>query len=324
MQVGATVLSAATGGSFTNSASMFVAPQATIAAPITNQGTLSLNGATISGALTNSGTLNVIGSTTAGGGMTQLSGVLDISGDQTFTVGGSGFDWLGGTLTGTGSLVLPPGASINITTAYDVAAPGPTLSASTMNVLAGGTLMGSGTVNADVNNSAGTVAPGASPGILTINGDYVQGPSGVLAVDIGGTAGTQYDQLVVTGNVTLGGTLNTTLMNGYVPAGSETFYIIQAGGSSSGTFATTNYPVGSSLTTTYLASGVNLAWQGLAPSVPGEPLTTPLLSAQISGTDQLRQVAALEQVAEEVSQAAVAVKAEEKDEEKPVAPPLCR
>ena len=41
--------------------------------------------------------------------------------------------------------------------------------------LTGGVLGGDGTVIANVSNTGGTVAPGASPGTLTINGDYTQG-----------------------------------------------------------------------------------------------------------------------------------------------------
>ena len=59
-----------------------------------------------------------------------------------------------------------------------------------------------------LNNTGGTVAAGASPGTLTINGDYTQGPGGTLQEEIAGTTpGTQFDQLVVTGDVTLDGTL---------------------------------------------------------------------------------------------------------------------
>lgn len=75
----------------------------------------------------------------------------------------------------------------------------------------GGTLSGHGTILAPggagagggVNNFAGTVAPGASPGTLTIDGDYTQGAAGVLEIEIGGpVTGANHDQLVVTGTAT--------------------------------------------------------------------------------------------------------------------------
>ncbi len=44
------------------------------------------------------------------------------------------------------------------------------------------------------------MSPGASPGTLTITGDYTQTSAGTLAIEIGGvTAGTQFDQLAVSG-----------------------------------------------------------------------------------------------------------------------------
>jgi len=104
----------------------------------------------------------------------------------------------------------------------------------------------SGTIVGNVNNSAGIVSPGASPGILTINGNYTQGPAGMLDMQIGGlVAGTDYDQLKVIGSASLGGTLNTALINGFVPAAGTTFTLVDASGGLSGTFTTVNQPAGS-------------------------------------------------------------------------------
>jgi len=65
-------------------------------------------------------------------------------------------------------------------------------------VIDGGTLDGSGTVDALVNNIAGIVSPGNSPGLLTINGSYTQGGSGGLEIELGGYAvGTQFDHKTV-------------------------------------------------------------------------------------------------------------------------------
>jgi hypothetical protein len=63
-------------------------------------------------------------------------------------------------------------------------------------------------------------------------------------MDIGGlTAGSGYDQLLVTGTATLGGALNTALIGGFVPPPGSTFTLVQAA-SLSGTFATINQPPG--------------------------------------------------------------------------------
>ena len=61
-------------------------------------------------------------------------------------------------------------------------------------------------------------------------------------VDIGGTtADTEHDQLAVSGNLTIGGTLNVTLKAGYTPSPDDKFIIITAT-SISGTFSTLNLP----------------------------------------------------------------------------------
>jgi hypothetical protein len=105
----------------------------------------------------------------------------------------------------------------------------------------GGRLGGVGTVSASV-VSAGTVAPGASAGLLTIGGAYTQGSTGTLAIEIGGlVAGTQYDRLAVTGTATLSGALNVTLVNGFVPQDTNTFTVLTAG-SITGAFTSTNLP----------------------------------------------------------------------------------
>src|SRR3954466_3725215 len=73
--------------------------------------------------------------------------------------------------------------------------------------LQGGTLKGTGTLGGPVNNTGGTVAPGASPGLLTISGSYTQGPGGTLQEEITGTALSAFDRLAVGGAVSLDGTL---------------------------------------------------------------------------------------------------------------------
>src|SRR5439155_11536246 len=85
-------------------------------------------------------------------------------------------------------------------------------------------------------NNGGQVSPGASPGILTINGDYTQGPNGVLNIEIAGTTpGSQYDRLVVTGAAALAGTLTVSFLNGFTPSASDSFKVLQFA-SRTGTF----------------------------------------------------------------------------------------
>jgi hypothetical protein len=78
--------------------------------------------------------------------------------------------------------------------------------------LTGGALAGTGTVTGPVTTTA-QIRPGTSPGRLTVTGNFAfASPNGSLVAEITGTAaGTQYDQLVVNGTVTLGGTLAATV-----------------------------------------------------------------------------------------------------------------
>src|SRR5262249_6702838 len=94
--------------------------------------------------------------------------------------------------------------------------------------------------------NSGIVAPGYPLGALhVINGEYGQtfnGLEGHLQIEIGGnTAGTQYDQLLVSGPVTLAGTLDVSFVNGFVPQLGNNFNILDFNGLT-GKFNTINLP----------------------------------------------------------------------------------
>src|SRR5450830_926303 len=101
---------------------------------------------------------------------------------------------------------------------------------------ASGTVNGGGTytVSNGFNNS-GTLSPGGDGVIGSINiaGDFVQASTGVLNIDV---AGTGNDSLTVSGASTLGGTLQTKLLNGYVPTLGTTFTAISSANAPSGYF----------------------------------------------------------------------------------------
>jgi len=102
-------------------------------------------------------------------------------------------------------------------------------------------LIGSGTLDSNLVN-AGSVSPGASPGIITVDGDYTQDSSGTLAIELGGTTpGSGYDQLAVTGAVTFGGTLDVSLIPGFTPIADQSFTIMTYA-SRLGEFETQNLP----------------------------------------------------------------------------------
>jgi fibronectin-binding autotransporter adhesin len=107
-----------------------------------------------------------------------------------------------------------------------------------------------GTFNGDLVNSAGVLSPGASPGKTTITGTYTQLSNASLQIELAGTtSGTQYDFVNIsgTGNSTLGGALQLSLLNGFLPSPSDTFTVLSAAGNLLGSFS--NVPSGSRLAT---------------------------------------------------------------------------
>ncbi len=96
----------------------------------------------------------------------------------------------------------------------------------------GGLLAGSGIVEANGTSVtvSGQFSPGQSAGGVEIQGNYIQKPSGSYNVEIGGTiAGMNYDQIVVTSNATLAGTINVCSINGFTPAPGDQFEIMKFG-----------------------------------------------------------------------------------------------
>jgi len=90
---------------------------------------------------------------------------------------------------------------------------------------------GSGTIGGDLNNSSGTVSPGNSAGMLTVDSNYNQGSGGTLAIEIGGAAaGVEHDVLNVLGDAPLAGTLSVSLIDGFTPSGGNTFKVLTASG----------------------------------------------------------------------------------------------
>ena len=135
------------------------------------------------------------------------------------------------------------------------------VTAGTLQLLPGSSLSGGGTIAANV-ISAATTSPGnGNPGTLTIDGHFTQYGDGVFDVQIGGlTAGSQFDQLVVTGTATLAGTLNISLINGFTPQKGNSFPIVTYA-SPSGEFTAysgLNYGTGGTFQTVYGASNLSL------------------------------------------------------------------
>ncbi len=121
------------------------------------------------------------------------------------------------------------------------------------------TLMGTGTINGDLTNY-GTIAiaNGGPPGTLSVIGTYTQGAAGSLTITIGGLNAAQMDQLNVTGNVDLDGTVNVGLTNGFVPAAGNIFDFLSYTGQQFGAFAQV-VPVGNASSYTWFLQLYNNA-----------------------------------------------------------------
>lgn len=89
---------------------------------------------------------------------------------------------------------------------------------------------GSGTIAGDLENEGGIVAPGNSPGVLTVLGDYHQSAEGTLRVELGGTErGAEYDVLSVAGTASLDGQLEVVLYDEFSPKVGDEFDILDFG-----------------------------------------------------------------------------------------------
>ena len=172
---------------------------ANVANRLENTGSLELSGANRINAITNTGRVTLPGGTTTlEGGYLQRSGSTQL---------GSAFD------AGQTRLVAPEGVRIE-----------------------GGRLAGQGTIVGSVLMAGGTLAPGASPGALSIDGSLSLGAGSRFAIELGGTASDRYDTVSATGALALGGTLEASSYQGFRPAPADTFDILR-GASASGRFA---------------------------------------------------------------------------------------
>jgi autotransporter-associated beta strand protein len=165
-----------------------------------------------------SGTVTIADTLGGVNNATYVNGALNKLGDGTLELTGAN-TYIGGTTISTGAL-LANNASGSATGTGNVA------------VGSGATLGGSGSVGGALSVLAGGhVSPGNSTGILTVNNNVTFAVDSFFDVWMGGTVpGTGYDQLVVSGNVDLGGaTLVPTL--GYTPAAGDKLFILNNLGS---------------------------------------------------------------------------------------------
>jgi hypothetical protein len=220
-----------------NQGSLTVSSEGVLTGSLTNGGTIHVQGAHVqnhvgfppadltvnltdrSAPFTNSGTITIdsLASLVEGG---------DLANAGTVTIGSFGILSVDGNYTQTDGLTLLGGGILTAGGRVD---------------LEGGVLAGSGVINANVlNNAEVDVGQAGSPATLTIVGDYTQTAGGDLVIEVGGlNAATDFDQLNITGQAALDGTLTVHLINGFVPQTGDGFQVLTFG-SGTGTFATLN------------------------------------------------------------------------------------
>ena len=172
--------------------------------------------------------LDGVGTTTLGAGITvrgkngTIGNQINIGGTQTLVNNGAiAADVAGGTLTFTQSAVVNNGVLSTVA--------GGTLALNTaFTNAATGIIEGNGTVIAPIGGlvNGGHVAPGASPGTLTISGNFAQTADGFFDVDIGTLLNS--DKLVVTGSAALDGTLALSCFGACQLAVGDTLTILDA------------------------------------------------------------------------------------------------
>lgn len=181
--------------------------------------------------------------------------------------------------TGDGGVIDVRGGSFTVGTTNPAAAFG------TLQVNPGGRLAGCGHIKGKVINAGGTLAPGCSPGTLTIEGDYTQTSAGALEVRVTGGVGggSSNDVLAVTGNAVVAGKLTISFLNGFAPRQGQSFVFLTSGSAVAGNF---EQVVITGLATGF-QYGIGAAAGGglsLTAQNDGVAVSPPLLSLGVSGS----------------------------------------
>lgn len=97
---------------------------------------------------------------------------------------------------------------------------------------------GTGRVGGDLYNFGGIVAPGNSPGTLTVDGSFTQSASGTLQIEIAGRNSSQFDRLLIGRQANLDGVVQFISLDGFKPRRGDQFVFLTAAGGINGTFST--------------------------------------------------------------------------------------
>ncbi|MCC7086335.1 MAG: hypothetical protein IT427_15140 [Pirellulales bacterium] len=236
-----TVTVTGAGSTWSSSGTIIVGSTGLGAMSIQSGGSVTTGGALIRGLNSGSGQVLVAG---AGSSLSVTTSPLTIGLPE------AGF------ITGSTSLTIHPGASVDVAheielnTNGQLNLQGGTLSADSIGsplVLSqqiqgtfqwtSGTLH-VGTFHGSLTNQGGILAPGHSAGRTTIDGNYTQQAAGALEIEIGGTTPeTQHDLVYLEGSASLSGQLHLALINSFAPMPAQTFTIMETVGGISGAFS---------------------------------------------------------------------------------------
>ncbi len=128
---------------------------------------------------------------------------------------------------------------------------------------AGDIRTGSGPITGQVEIIDGLIAPGNGVGRLTIDGRLSTASGAEFQFELGGVAaGSGYDQLVITGDAAIAGTLSVSLVGPFVPAVGNVFELLTYE-NFGGAFSAINLPQGYVWDIDYTTAGVLLEATGL-------------------------------------------------------------
>ena len=209
----------------------------------TNLGTIELAGGTVEysqalinqagGTISGRGVFRGSSAAPGGNGLTNngvasfSAGITDLYGDVNNAVGGK---------------IVAAGAS-TVTFFDDVVNNGDIRTVTGSRTVFFGSVSGAGTfTGGGVVELEGDLKPGNSPANITFGGNVEIAAAAGLEIELAGTTkGAQYDSLTIAGTASLSGTLNASLLDGFIPSSGQVFEILTAGGIN-GTFDTTNLP----------------------------------------------------------------------------------
>ena len=168
------------------------------------------------------------------GGMVRLilgTGALNTEDGMTIGVNGtlSGSGDLGGNVSNQGLIEVPDAGVLNID--GDLLNNAGVELGSNAQLILSGRLSGSGDIygiDGQVMVNGG-LAPGNSPGLLSVEGSVTLGPASQTILEVAGTeAGDDFDALQVGGTLTLAGVLDLLLINDFTPQAGDELTLMQA------------------------------------------------------------------------------------------------